>query len=66
MFKAVTSIWCVKDRLDHVVHYVEDEEKTVEVLVRKATPDYRTMIIKQMRKSTLLVSIVIHLIHANQ
>ena len=41
MFKAVTSIWCVKDRLDHVVHYVEDEEKTVEVLVRKATPDYR-------------------------
>ena len=61
MFKAVTSIWCVKDRLDHVVHYVEDEEKTLDEVI-----DYVTMIIKQMRKSTLLVSIVIHLIHVNQ
>lgn len=33
MFKAVTSIWCVKDRLDHVVHYVEDEEKTVDAVI---------------------------------
>ena len=50
MFKAVTSIWCVKDRLDHVVHYVEDEEKTVDEVI-----DYVNN-----------VSIVIHLIHVNQ
>ena len=40
MFKAVTSIWCVKDRLDHVVHYVEDEEKTVDTVI-----DYVSIVI---------------------
>ncbi|RGE90536.1 hypothetical protein DW660_15335 [Coprobacillus sp. AM23-9LB] len=42
MFKAVTSIWCVKDRLDHVVHYVEDEEKTVDAVIDYVNNDNKT------------------------
>lgn len=42
MFKAVTSIWCVKDRLDHVVHYVEDEEKTVDEVIDYVNNDNKT------------------------
>ncbi len=42
MFKAVTSIWCVKDRLDHVVHYVEDEEKTVDTVIDYVNNDNKT------------------------
>ena len=29
MFKAVTSIWKIKDRLDHVVHYVEPNSSSI-------------------------------------
>lgn len=42
MFKAVTSIWKIKDRLDHVVHYVEDEEKTVDTVLDYVNNDDKT------------------------
>lgn len=42
MFKAVTSIWCVKDRLGHVVHYVEDEKKTVDAVIDYVNNDNKT------------------------
>lgn len=61
MFKAVTSIWCVKDRLDHVVHYVEDEEKTVDAVIDYVNNDNKT----NEKKYVTCIN-VIHLIHANQ
>lgn len=42
MFKAVTSIWKIKGRLDHVVHYVEDEEKTVDTVLDYVNNDDKT------------------------
>lgn len=46
MFKAVTSIWKIKDRLDHVVHYVEDEEKTVDTVLDYVNNDDKTNVKK--------------------
>lgn len=39
---AVTSMWAVKSRLDHVIDYVEDKDKTISKVIDYAIQDGKT------------------------